>query len=88
MGPGQRVGSDIFGLGLGIKFPLKIPNFSIFSLRVKKISSGWVNKYPRQSWVGLLFHAGQKYALVGSGPIKFLLDQTSLLDFYANQIST
>jgi len=43
---------------------------------VKKISSGQVKKvkkYPRESWVGILFTAGQKYARVrlsqaGQGP--------------------
>jgi len=42
------------------KLPLKISNFSIFSLRVKKISSGQVKKYPGRRRVGLLFTAGQK----------------------------
>jgi len=40
-----------------------------FSLRVKKISTGWVKKYLGQRQVGFLFTAGQKYARVGSGPI-------------------
>jgi len=59
------VGSAIFGLGLDLanfpknhKLKKKIPSTS------KKISSGWVKKYPGQSWVGLLFTAGQKYAQV------------------------
>jgi len=37
-----RVGSTTSGLG---KFPLKIPNCSIFLLWIKKISSGRVKKY-------------------------------------------
>jgi len=52
-----------FGSGFG-KFPLKIPNFLIFTLRVKKISLGRVKKYLGQRRVGLLFTAGQKYAWV------------------------
>jgi len=47
-----------FGFG---KFCQKVPSFPIFSLRVKKIASGQVKKYPVQGWVGLLFTAGQKY---------------------------
>jgi len=43
------------------KFPLKIPNFSIFSL--------WVKKYLGQRRVSLLFTVDQKYARVGSGLI-------------------
>jgi len=42
------------------KFPLKNVKFSIFFLRVKKIASGRVRKYPGRSRVGLLFTAGQK----------------------------
>jgi len=56
-----------FWFGFG-KFPLEITNFSIFSLRFKKISSGQVKKYLGQKWVGLLFTAGQKYARIGLGP--------------------
>jgi len=73
MGPGQkivtRVGSgQPFLLYFGLrKLPLKIPNFSIFSLRIKKIASGQVKKYPEQSWVGLLFTADQRYPRFGSG---------------------
>jgi len=69
MGQGQffcssgRISHLWFGFGFG-KFTLKIPNFSIFSLRVKK--------YPGQRHVGLLSTASQKYALVGSGPISTL----------------
>jgi len=69
MGPGQnfftRVGS-FFAVQVGSaasgsgKFPLKIPNFTRDSLRVKK--------YPRQKWVSPLFTAGHKYAWVRSGP--------------------
>jgi len=60
----------LFGFGFG-KFPLKLKmsKFSIFSLRFKKISLGWVKKYPGQRQVGLLFTASQKYARVGSGSI-------------------
>jgi len=64
MGPGQifwsifcgsgRVSHLWFGLEFG-KFPLKTSNFPI---KVKKIASGRVGKYP--GWVGLLFTAGQK----------------------------
>jgi len=67
MGPGQKfltlVGSAIFGLGLDLEnFPLKIPNFSIFSLRIKKYL-GQVGQ------VCLLITAGQKYdrASLGQG---------------------
>jgi len=42
------------------KFPLETSNFSIFSIRVKKLSSCRVKKYPGQRNVGLLFTAGQK----------------------------
>jgi len=66
-----RVGSgqpSLVWFGFG-KFPLKILNFSIFALRVKKISSARVKKYLCQRQVGLLFTVGQKYARVGSGPI-------------------
>jgi len=54
-----RVSHLCFGVGFR-KFPLKMSNFSIFSLGVKKISSGRVKKYPDQRRVGLLFTAGQK----------------------------
>jgi len=84
MGPGQNiltlVGSGQFICGSGRvshlwfgfefgKFPLKMSNFSIFSLQIKKISSGQVGKYPGQRRVGLLLTAGQKKARVGSGRI-------------------
>jgi len=39
-----------------------------FCLRVKKISSRWVKKYPDQRRVSLLFTAGQKHAWVGLRP--------------------
>jgi len=42
------------------KLPLKMSNFSIFALQVKKISSGRVKKYPGCRRVGLLFTASQK----------------------------
>jgi len=49
-----RVSHFWFGFG---KFPLKIPNFSLFfPVRVKK--------YPGQRRVDLLFTADQKYARV------------------------
>jgi len=57
-----------FESGLG-KFPLKIPNFSIFSL--------WLKKSPlvgsKSTWIRLLFTVGQKYARVvsGQGPSLF-----------------
>jgi len=47
------------------KFPLKTIKF--VSLRVKKISSGWVKKYPGQRRVDLSFNVGQKYARVKLG---------------------
>jgi len=58
-----QVETAIFGFGFG-KFLLKLSNFAIFSLMIKKISSGWVKKYPGQRRVGLLFTAGQKYGWV------------------------
>jgi len=63
VGPGQ-VSHLCLGLG---KFPLKTSNFSIFILRFKKISSGWVKKYPGHRQFGLLFTAVQ--IKLGSGPI-------------------
>jgi len=60
-----------FGFGFG-KFPLKITNFSIFSLRIKKFSLGRVKKYGQRR-VSLLFSPGQKYDLVGSGQALSLL---------------
>jgi len=63
-----RVRSAIFDFGFGLgKFPLKIPDFSIFSNRIKKnlIRSG--QKVPGSKWISLLFTAGQRYARVGSG---------------------
>jgi len=63
-----RVGSGQpylwFGFG---KFPLKLPNFSIFSPRGQK--SHRIKKHLGQRRVGILFTAGQKYARVGSGLI-------------------
>jgi len=52
----------LFRFGHG-KFPLKIPNFTIFPLWVKKNCFGL-----GQRWAGLLFTADQKYARVRSGP--------------------
>jgi len=54
---------------LYIQIKIKIPNFQHYPLKVKKFASGRVKKYPGQTWVGLLFTAGQKYARVKSGPI-------------------
>jgi len=57
LGLGQA-GSFVYDLGLNWEnFPKKC---QIFSLRVKKISSGRVKKYPGQRRVGLLLTAGQK----------------------------
>jgi len=78
MGLGQkfltRAGSAIFGLGLSLEiFPLKIPNFTVFSPSgQQKIASVRAKKYPGQRWVGLLFTEGQKYARVRSGSISIL----------------
>jgi len=65
-----RVRSAIFALGFGFEnYPLKSQIFQFVPIWVKKISSGWVKKYPDQRRVGLFFTAGKKYAWVGSGPI-------------------
>jgi len=48
-----------FGSEFGNKFPLKIPNFSIFSHCIKKCLG--------QRWVGPVFTEGQKYTRVGTG---------------------
>jgi len=53
----RSVNHNWFGFGFG-KFPQKISNFSVFSLRIKKILSGQVKKYPGQGTFGLLFTAG------------------------------
>jgi len=54
-----------FGFRFG-KFPLKVSNFSVFSPRVKKKYLRVVSKSTRvKGGKGLLFTAGQKYALVG-----------------------
>jgi len=68
MGPGQkiwpgsgRVGSAIYGLGLGLEnFPKKHQIFQFLPFGSKKISSGRVGKFPGRKLVGLLFTAGQK----------------------------
>jgi len=57
-----------FRFGPG-KFPLRIPNFPIFAVWVKKFALRQVKKYPGQIQVRLLFYAGPKYARVGSGAI-------------------
>jgi len=58
MGPGQnfltRVGSGWlshlwFGFDFG-KFPIRRQIFNFFLFRLKKISSGWVKKYPGHRW--------------------------------------
>jgi len=71
VGSGQifvaQVGSDHPFLGWILKIFPKVPNFSIICPSGQKISSGWVKKYLDQSWVGLLFTAGQNYARFGSG---------------------
>jgi len=51
-----QVGLAIYG------FLIKVSNFSIISLRIKKNIFRWAKKYPGQRWVGLLFTAGLKYA--------------------------
>jgi len=52
-----------FGVGFG-KFPLKIPNFSIFSpLDKKNTSLGWVKKYPASYLLGIKSMLG-----LGQGP--------------------
>jgi len=62
--PGQffvaRVGSNQPSMVWVWKISPKCQIFQYFALRVKKISSGCVKKYPGQRRVGLLFTAGQK----------------------------
>jgi len=59
-----------FGSRFG-KFPPKNPKFfNFFPLRIKKISSVRVKKYPGQRRVALLFTIGQKYTLVGLGRVR------------------
>jgi len=54
MGSGQKILTRVSPLWFGFeKFPLKMSNFSIFSLLVIKISSDWVKKYPGQRRVSL-----------------------------------
>jgi len=49
------------GLGQPWKISTKNVKFSnFFPFGSKKISSGWLNKYPGRMQVGLLFTAGQK----------------------------
>jgi len=52
-------------------------NFLFLGLgRVKKnldLSTGWVEKYPDQRRISLLFTAGQKYWQVGAGQGQYLL---------------
>jgi len=69
MGLGQKnltqvgqVVSAIFGLGLSLENSKNSKFFNFFNFGSKKISSGRVKKCPGQSWVSLLFTAGQKYA--------------------------
>jgi len=47
------------------KISPKNPNF--FPLRIKKIASGRVKKYPGQRQVSLLFTAGQNQKYAGGG---------------------
>jgi len=63
-----RVGSAIFGMGLGLEnFPyVKLTNFSTFSHFGSKKSHRVGSKSSR---VSLFFTAGQKYVGVGSVPI-------------------
>jgi len=64
-----RVGSAIFGLGLGlVNFP---KNHNFLKIFGSKNSLHLVRYYPGQRRVGLLFTAGQKYAQVELGPISF-----------------
>jgi len=51
------------------KISPKIPKFSHFFPKGKKISLGWVKKYPVHRQVSLLFTDDQKYVRVRSGPI-------------------
>jgi len=74
-----RVGSAIYGLGL---------NLENFSFRSKKISLGWVRKYPGQRGVGLLFTAGQNLARVGSGPISNPYWLLLYISFYRNSYNS
>jgi len=73
MGPGQnlaRVGSGMPSMVWVWKISHKnVKFFNFLPFGLKKISSGWVKKYPGQMRVGLLLTAGQKYARIGSGPI-------------------
>jgi len=66
-----RVSHLWFGFGYG-KFPLKIPNFSIFCPSGKKSFFG-----PGQRRVSPLFTLGQKYAPVcsGQGPSVIFTDK-------------
>jgi len=45
--------------------PLGLDNLIQKSLQIKKISAGWVKKYPGKIWWAHLLAAGQKYAWVG-----------------------
>jgi len=76
IGPGQKIltwvglGQPSMAWGWGWKIsPKNIKFLNFFPSRIKKISSGWVKKYPGQRRIGLLFTVDQKYARVGSGPI-------------------
>jgi len=54
-------------LGLALEnFLLKSQIFQFYAPHLKKISLGLVKKYQGQSWDGLLFTAGKKFAWVGS----------------------
>jgi len=59
--------SAIFGFGMALEnFPLKSQIFQFFAPSGHK-KSCWVKKYLGQSWDGLLFTEGQKYAWAWSG---------------------
>jgi len=68
MGPGQKF---LIGSFFCAWILLKITKFFIFFPLDQKISSGWVKKFLGQSRVSPFFTAGQKYARVGSQPVRF-----------------
>jgi len=60
------VGSKSTQVKDGASYPQNPKFFNFLPFGSKKISLGWVKKYPSQRGVSLLFVAGQKYARVGS----------------------